>query len=146
MARDIILRSAGVRTFAPLLLEYIGPGVVVHADRGVGKTEALLSVVYRDTGGEAVIVTINQCIPRISQRYKCMYCLDGESGTTAFPIFVANPELNLIPSSLPIYCDDWWLLPAALRRSLAHSGRVAGAVGSLPGLAGCIERFEIGKE
>jgi hypothetical protein len=143
-ARDIIMRSAGHRNFPPLLWDMMKPGFAVHADRGVGKTEALLTAVFEREEGKAIIVIPNAgLVEQVKQRYHDTFKPDNPD--RGFPFFVSPGAISatLEGWNVPIYIDDWWLLSPSQQKRFAECGRVVGAVGSMPGLGGCIEAFPL---
>jgi hypothetical protein len=145
-ARDIIMRSAGVRQFNPLILDLIQPGKVVHADRGIGKTEALLTAVYEREKGDAIVI-LGGHGAREAQRMREHY-LDTfriEERDVVFPYFIPIPNFSgaMGDWKCPFYVDEWWSLTPSERMRLCQYGRVHGAVGTMQGLAGCIEAFSL---
>lgn len=144
-ARDIILRSAGRRAFAQLVYDSMRPGVAIHAGRGMGKTEALITAVHEREDGNAIIVVPNEEMAELTlQRYKSAFLSYGVAGCE--PVITTPIHVSLYGHTTPIYCDEWWMLPASHRRGLAYSGLVRGAVGTMPGLAGTIEAFPLIEE
>jgi hypothetical protein len=142
-AREIILRSAGRREFPELVMSMMIPGVVVHADRGVGKTEALITAVHEREDGNAIIVVPTAFDAEFTLlHYRNAFLSYGYGGRE--PIVKAAHDSETFRGLLtPIYCDDWWRIPSRYRYFLAKSSLVKGAVGTMPGLAGCIEAFPL---
>jgi len=108
------------------------PGYVVHAERRTGKTTALLAEIHTQLRGRAIIVAHSALMADIiEQRYKSAFPLDVKPIVTG-PI----RALEVIRGrDLPVYVDEWWLLPEKAQRELKDSGRIMGAVGTVPHLA-----------
>ena len=141
-AREILMRSAGRREFAELIWEKMQPGFAVHAGRGMGKTEALITAVHERENGNAMIVVPNSEMGALLlQRYR-----------NAFLFHTAGSEPQIVNAARiingqhicsPIYCDEWWMIPSSSRNIIARSGLRVYAVGTMPGLAGTIEAFPL---
>lgn len=141
-ARDILLRSAGRRAFPELLWDMMKPGVAVHADRRIGKTEAIITAVHEREDGNAIIVApTGEAAQDIIRRYRNAFLSYGAAGRE--PVITTAISLSLYGHSIPIYVDEWWMMSASTRIGLAYSGLVVGAVGTIRGLAGCIEAFSL---
>jgi len=143
VARERLMKSAGIRDFAPLILEYMKPGVAIHTDRAAGKTEALLVAVRERCDGRAVVVArTTDMVEALRNRYRKKFWTSMNSDMPFFK--TAEAAISFLPGrKLPIYCDEWWSFSKTAQEALAKSGLVAGAVGTIPGLAGCIEPFPL---
>ena len=141
-ARDILMRSAGRREFAELILEKMQPGFAVHAGRGMGKTEALITAVHEREDGNAMIVVPNSEMGALLlQRYRNAFL--SHTGGREPQIVNATRTIKGQHICSPIYCDEWWMMPESSRYIIAKSGLVVYAVGTMPGLAGTIDAFPL---
>ena len=139
--RRILMDSCGQLNFSAKLVDKIQPGVAVHIARRQGKTNALLWTIYEREQGQAILVVLNGMHEkRMRDAWKVL--VEKEE---MFPIhdpkFIGAPNSprQLEGTSLPVYCDDWFEYFPEVRRALAESGRVAGAVGTIPNKGGEVE-------
>lgn len=108
--------------------EAMAPGVAVNADRQTGKSSAIIASVHMDYRGRAVIVCHDwKSAHFMQQRYREAFPEDDQPkviGATAI-------ESAIYGHDLPVYVDEWWLLPTSVQNKLKDSRKVAGAVGSV---------------
>jgi hypothetical protein len=108
------------------------PGHAVHAERRTGKTTALLAEIHTQLRGRAIIIAHHQeSAERISYIYREAFPQD-EIPLVAGPV---RAMVTLLGTNLPVYVDEWWLLPEKAQKELKDSGRIKGAVGTVPHLA-----------
>ena len=108
------------------------PGYAVHAERRTGKTTALLAEIHIEHKGKAIIIAHHQeSAERISYIYREAFPQD-ETPLVAGPV---RAMITLLGTNLPVYVDEWWLLPEKAQKELKDSGRIKGAVGTVPHLA-----------
>jgi hypothetical protein len=114
------------------IAEEIGEGHCVHSDRQSGKTTALMQHIHGRHAGDAIVITINWSLSRMFEGYyRETYPKDHVPH-----VFGAEGAASAICGSLDaVYCDEWFLFPPKVQKFLRDSGRVKGAVGTLPPVA-----------
>jgi hypothetical protein len=108
--------------------------VVVHFGRQRGKTSALLHAIYERELGQAILIVLNGLGERRMMAEWREMLKDETRWHVHDPKIIATPGAirSLMGTSDPIYCDEWFQYLQELREALRHSGRVAGAVGTVP--------------
>ena len=136
--RRRIMDSTGTLGFPGHLVDKIQPGVVVHTDRGMGKSKALLWTIYERHQGDALLVVKNgQQERRLIDTWQEMFqqqelWLVVKPKIVATTAFIGRRSLeHLSGHSRAVYCDDWWGFLPETQQVLRESGRVAGAVGMM---------------
>lgn len=117
--------------FTQLIEEEMVPGVVVHAGRQAGKTEALMKLVHHRCHGDAIVIAINRNqADQFAYRYRNTYPADQRPHLYSSE-FVN--EMILRGHNDPVFCDDFWDFKAKARTILRDNWhRISGAVGTVP--------------
>ena len=104
------------------------PGYAVHAERQTGKTTAILAEVHASYRGKAIIVAHSQMqAEHIHHCYRKAFPEDIQPSIVG-PLFAMK---NIRGNVLPVYVDEWWMLPDKIQDDLKDSKRVVGAVGTV---------------